>query len=124
VEVNEYLRGKLETVSQKIDEVYSLDKKAWRELDVQKEKCGIMAAEIERVRDDMVGTVILRNYFLEVFQYEINVFFITKNYLIANHIMIRLLAYSQRKKTLMELSNLEIYTKKAFKKHARNNQIA
>jgi len=67
VEVNNYLRGKLEKVSQKIDEVYSLDKKVWRELDVQEEKCGAMAAEIETVRDDMVGTVILRTYFLEVF---------------------------------------------------------
>jgi len=67
VEVNEYLRSKLETVSQKIDEVYSLDKKVWKELDVQEEKCGAMAAEIERVRDKMVGTVILWTYFLEVF---------------------------------------------------------
>jgi len=64
VEVNEYLRGKLERVSQKIDEVYSLDKKAWRELDFQEEKCGAMAAEIERVRDEMVGTVIL---YMELF---------------------------------------------------------
>jgi len=56
VEVNEYLRDKLERVSQKIDEVYSLDKKVWRELDVQEEKCGAMAAKIERVRDEMVGS--------------------------------------------------------------------
>jgi len=55
VEVNEYLRGKLEGVSQKVDKVYSLDKKAWRELDVQKEKCGDTITEIERVRDEMVS---------------------------------------------------------------------
>jgi len=54
VEVNDYLRGKLEGVSQKIDKVYSLDKKAWRELDIQEEKCGDTIIEIERVRDEMV----------------------------------------------------------------------
>jgi len=59
VEVNNYLRSKLKTVSQKIDEVYSLDKKAWRELDVQEEKCGDTIIEIEKVRDEMVGTVIV-----------------------------------------------------------------
>jgi len=55
VEVNKYLRVKLETVSQKIDEMYSLDKKVWKELDVQEEKCGDIVAEIERVRDEMVS---------------------------------------------------------------------
>jgi len=78
VEVNEYLRGKLERVSQKIDEVYSLDKKAWKELDVQEEKCGAMAVEIESFRDEMVGTVILWNYFLEVFQYKNKCYFHNK----------------------------------------------
>jgi len=62
VEVNNYLRGKLETVSQKIDEVYSLDKKAWKELDVQEEKCADVVAEIEKVRDEMVSSYYCNSY--------------------------------------------------------------
>jgi len=54
VEVNNYLKDQLETISQKIDEVYSLDKRAWTELDVQEEKCGDIIAEIERVKNEMV----------------------------------------------------------------------
>jgi len=53
----------MERVLQKIDEVYSLNKKAWRELDVQKEKCGDTIIEIEKLRDEMVGTVSLETIF-------------------------------------------------------------
>jgi len=97
VEINEYLRGKLERVSQKIDEVYSLDKKVWTELDVQGEKCGDTIIEIEKVRDEMVGTVSLAIIFWKYFNMKINVLFITKNYLIANRNIIRLLAFSKQK---------------------------
>jgi len=54
-EINTYLQTQLQTATEKINEVYDLDKKIWRELDDQEQTCGELVKQIRKLRKEGVS---------------------------------------------------------------------
>jgi len=53
-EINTYLQTQLKITTEKINEVYDLDKKIWRELDYQEETCEKLVKQIRKLRKEGV----------------------------------------------------------------------
>jgi len=53
-EINTYLQTQLQTTTEKIDKLYNLDKKIWRELDDQEQTCEKLVKQIRKLRKEGV----------------------------------------------------------------------
>jgi len=60
-EINTYLQTQLQITTEKINEVYALDKKIWRELNDQEQTCGDLVKQIRKLRKEVVS---LKSFFI------------------------------------------------------------
>jgi len=58
-EINTYLQIQLKTTTEKINEVYDLDKNIWKELDDQEQTCEKLVKEIRKLRKGGVSLKIV-----------------------------------------------------------------
>jgi len=54
-EIRTYLQTQLQATTEKINEVYDLDKKIWRELDDQEQTCEKLVKQIRKLRKEGVS---------------------------------------------------------------------
>jgi len=73
-EINTYLQTQLKITTKKINEVYDLDKKIWRELDDQEQTCEKLVKQIRKLRKEAVSLRLFRT----------NLIFLDLNYKICN----------------------------------------
>jgi len=59
-EINTYLQTQLHITTEKINKVYDLDKKIWRELDGQEQTCRDLVKQIRKLRKEGVS---LKSFF-------------------------------------------------------------
>jgi len=53
--INKFLQTQLKVTTEKINEVYDLDKKIWRELDDQEQTCEKLVKQIQKLRKEGVS---------------------------------------------------------------------
>ncbi|KAF6021662.1 hypothetical protein EB796_020022 [Bugula neritina] len=56
-EINSYLQTQLKTTTEKIDELYKVDKNIWRELDDQEQTCEKLVKQIRKLRKERIRQI-------------------------------------------------------------------